>query len=218
MPEMNGWIKISRHIVEMEGYFGEKFNRPMCWIDLLLLAEWQTEKVFFIRGNKVIVKRGQIAISIEDLSKRWKISKTTVQKRLQEFVRSERIIINRSNVVNIITINNYEKYQSEWGSMQNGMQNEGKSGIQNSMQKLKETDLFSNSCSDSTMNNGTQNGTQTGMQNSTESGLPIKNIKNKEIIDMGVKGKNTRFSPLEKPLNFDPFGQTGFAHLWLQYD
>lgn len=195
MPEMNGWIKISRHIVEMEGYFGEKFNRPMCWIDLLLLAEWQTEKVFFIRGNKVIVKRGQIAISIEDLSKRWKISKTTVQKRLQEFVRSERIIINRSNVVNIITINNYEKYQSEWGSMQNGMQNEGKSGIQNSMQKLKETDLFSNSCSDSTMNNGTQNGTQTGMQNSTESGLPIKNIKNKEIIDMGVKGKNTRFSP-----------------------
>ena len=23
---------------------------------------------------------------------------------------------------------------------------------------------------------------------------------------------------LEKPRDFDPFGQTGFAHLWLQYD
>ena len=23
---------------------------------------------------------------------------------------------------------------------------------------------------------------------------------------------------VEKPRDFDPFGQTGFAHLWLQYD
>ena len=23
---------------------------------------------------------------------------------------------------------------------------------------------------------------------------------------------------LEKPRDFDPFGQAGFAHLWLQYD
>ncbi len=23
---------------------------------------------------------------------------------------------------------------------------------------------------------------------------------------------------MEKPRDFDPFGQTGFAHLWLQYD
>ena len=26
------------------------------------------------------------------------------------------------------------------------------------------------------------------------------------------------FRTLEKPRDFDPFGQTGFAHLWLQYD
>lgn len=25
-------------------------------------------------------------------------------------------------------------------------------------------------------------------------------------------------SLVEKPRDFDPFGQTGFAHLWLQYD
>ena len=23
---------------------------------------------------------------------------------------------------------------------------------------------------------------------------------------------------MEKPRDFDPFGQTGFAHFWLQYD
>ena len=33
-------------------------------------------------------------------------------------------------------------------------------------------------------------------------------------------GMNPRHSlmVLEKPRDFDPFGQTGFAHLWLQYD
>ena len=28
----------------------------------------------------------------------------------------------------------------------------------------------------------------------------------------------TWWALLEKPRDFDPFGQTGFAHLWLQYD
>ena len=26
------------------------------------------------------------------------------------------------------------------------------------------------------------------------------------------------YDKVEKPRDFDPFGQTGFAHLWLQYD
>ena len=31
--------------------------------------------------------------------------------------------------------------------------------------------------------------------------------------------RNTAIRPLlEKPRDFDPFGQAGFAHLWLQYD
>ena len=31
-------------------------------------------------------------------------------------------------------------------------------------------------------------------------------------------GKLNREDKMEKPRDFDPFGQTGFAHLWLQYD
>ena len=30
--------------------------------------------------------------------------------------------------------------------------------------------------------------------------------------------KNKKEKQVEKPRDFDPFGQTGFAHLWLQYD
>ena len=156
--------------MEMDGYFGEKFSRPMCWIDLLLLAEWQTEKIFYVRGNKVVVKCGQIAISIEDLSRRWKISKNTVRKRLQEFEINERIIIERSNVVNIITIMNYEKYQGDWGGTQNCIKFDIQNDTQIDTQKSPKNSLFSNGYKDIPQNNDTQ----TDMQND----LPIKNNKN----------------------------------------
>lgn len=164
--------------MEMDGYFGEKFSRPMCWIDLLLLAEWQTEKIFYIRGNKVVVKRGQLAISIEDLSKRWKISKNTVRKRLQEFEKDERIIIERSNVVNIITIVNYEKYQDKWGGTQNGTKIDTQIDMQIDTQKTSGNDLFSSSCRNRSQNDDTQVDTQNDMQIDTQTDLPIKNNKN----------------------------------------
>ena len=31
-------------------------------------------------------------------------------------------------------------------------------------------------------------------------------------------GEAPIFLRVEKPRDFDPFGQTGFAHLWLQYN
>lgn len=105
-----GWIKIYRGITEMHGYFGEKFNRPMCWIDLILLAESEPKDLSY-RGIKVVVERGQTAISVRELSSRWSLSVPTVRKRLKEFVDEERITITSSNVVNIITILNYEQYQ-----------------------------------------------------------------------------------------------------------
>ena len=93
----------------MHGYFGEKFNRPMCWIDLILLAESEPKDLSY-RGIKVVVERGQIAISVRELSSRWSLSIPTVLKRLKEFVEEERITVTRSNVVSIITILDYEQY------------------------------------------------------------------------------------------------------------
>ena len=104
-----GWIKIDRCITDAQGYFGEKFNRPMCWIDLILLA--QTEpKELAIRGIKVSVERGQMATSVRELSSRWSLSAPTVMKRLNELASEGSIIVDKSNVVTIITIVNYESY------------------------------------------------------------------------------------------------------------
>lgn len=105
------WIKINRGITDdMQGYFGEKFNRPMCWIDLILLAEVKPKEIT-IRGIKVVVERGQIAISTRDLGYRWSLSVPTVLKRLKGFVSEGLISVSSSNVLNLITILNYERYQ-----------------------------------------------------------------------------------------------------------
>ena len=108
----SGWIKIDRKIIDMEGYFGEKFTRIQCWLDLLLLAEWKDGNVIYIRGNKVVINRGEIAMPIAELCKRWKYSKLTVRKRLQEFVDSGMIVIKKTRIINTIAIINYDKYQS----------------------------------------------------------------------------------------------------------
>ena len=65
-----------------------------------------------------------------------------------------------------------------------------------------------------------------------EEKLPFQKFKNGEgVLVFYVHGHMFSFfdcndfyvislkcQPVEKPRDFDPFGQTGFAHLWLQYD
>lgn len=111
MSEDTGWIKLSRRLLQSKYYLGEKFTRSMCWIDLLLLAEWRNERSFYHRGIQVVVKRGQIVISLDDLHKRWQLSVNTVRSRLAEMQKDGRIDLETNNVISKITILNYEKYQ-----------------------------------------------------------------------------------------------------------
>ena len=108
---MDGFIKLPRSITEMEGYFGEPFSRVQCWIDLLLLAQWQDNRTFFKRGKKVVLKRGQIAISLKDLADRWSLAINTVRGRLADFVSEGKIDIQKSNLISIISIINYDADQ-----------------------------------------------------------------------------------------------------------
>ena len=109
---LDGWIKINRKITEMKGYFGERFSRVQCWIDLLLLAEWKDGRMFYVRGNKVVVNRGEVGISETELSKRWGMSRNTTRARLQEMVDDGRIEQRKSKTITIIKIVKYETYQA----------------------------------------------------------------------------------------------------------
>lgn len=107
---MTGWIKLYRKLMDNPYYFAEKFCRGMAWIDLLLLANHE-DGIFFKRGIKVEVKRGQLGYDIETLSKRWKWSRGKVERWLFELEKSRQIARQKNNVTTIITITNYEEYQ-----------------------------------------------------------------------------------------------------------
>lgn len=111
MDEITGWIKLSRKILQEQWYLDEKFTKAMCWIDLLLLAEWRKERTFFIRGIEVVVGRGQVAMPLTDISKRWNLAVNTVRARLREMIKDGRVSVKADNVVTRITILNWEKYQ-----------------------------------------------------------------------------------------------------------
>ena len=204
-----GWISLHRDIIEMDGYFGERFNRPMCFIDLLLLAEWREEgRVFFIRGNKVVVGRGQVAISVRELCDRWGIPLTTTKRRLAEMIELGRITIKHSKVINVITIVNYNRYQNDDGlcsesclsensckSIENKgdtKQNRQQSGQQNGQQSGPQS--------------GPQNGPQNGPQSSQQNGLSensCKSIENKG----DTKQNRPQSGPQSGPQNGQQNGQ-----------
>ena len=107
---MSGWIKVYRQMVEDGVYFSEKFTRFQAWLDLLLLAEYKP-RTLYIRGNKIELKRGQLAVSIRTLSNRWQWGVNKVQSFLTDTQNAGKIDIQNNNIVNIITVCKYDIYQ-----------------------------------------------------------------------------------------------------------
>lgn len=108
---MDGWISLYRKIVENPMYFEEPFTKIQAWIDLLIMAEYKSRD-FHIRGNKIIVGRGQIAMSTENLSKRWRWSNCKVVRFLNRLENAQQIRRQKSKLISLISIVNYDIYQT----------------------------------------------------------------------------------------------------------
>lgn len=125
---MEGWIKLHRQILESDLWLDEKFTRGQAWADLLMIA-CHKESSFRKRGIKVCLTRGQIGKSLDELSKRWKWSIGKVKRFLVELENENQISVNNSNVNQIITILNYNKYQGDDNA--NGVANRNANSIAN---------------------------------------------------------------------------------------
>lgn len=109
---MEGWVKIYRQISDNPLWTCEKFTRGQAWIDLILLAN-HTESYFYKRGVKINIKRGQIGWSSVALSDRWKWSRSKVNKFLNDLEKEQQIKQQKTNVTQIITLLNYDKFQQK---------------------------------------------------------------------------------------------------------
>ena len=96
----------------MDGYLGEPFCKPMCFIDLLINATHKPIKIRTSKGE-ILLQRGELSYSIRYLAKRWTVSVRHCRTTLNTFVKEGRISIRIVNGINVINIVNYNLYQGE---------------------------------------------------------------------------------------------------------
>lgn len=110
---MEGWVSIHRQIQEHWIWKNkEPFDKRSAWIDLLMLANHQKEKVEF-DNTIIVVERGQRITSLEKLANRWKWSRHKVSDFLNHLEQDKMLVQVRDNKKTLISIENYDKYQSE---------------------------------------------------------------------------------------------------------
>lgn len=119
----------------------EKFSRGQAWIDLLMLANHKDSYVRK-RGIKIDVLRGQVGWSERQLAERWQWSRGKVRRFLDELENDLQISQQNGpqniNVTSLITIVNYEKYQTI--EPQNGPQTDHKRTTNSTMNKNDKND------------------------------------------------------------------------------
>ena len=108
----NGWARIHRQIEENPLWLSEPFTRGQAWVDLIIFANHK-DSFFYIRGNKVDIKRGQIGWSQITIAKRWKWNRKKVRGFLNMLETGQQITQQKNTLTTVITILNYDKYQSK---------------------------------------------------------------------------------------------------------
>lgn len=104
-----GWIKISRSIAEH--WLWKDAEILKWWLDLLLMAAWKEHKELVGR-QLVSLEKGQLIASLAYLCKRWKRSRPMVESFISNLEQDGMITKAVCNNISIITIVNYECYQT----------------------------------------------------------------------------------------------------------
>lgn len=108
----DGFIKIYRSSVNSKLYMSEPFTKWQAWCDLIILAQY-SDSTMYVRGIRIDTKRGCVYMSSDNLAKRWKWSRGKVLRFLSELETIRQIVQQKSNVINCISVTNYDKYQSD---------------------------------------------------------------------------------------------------------
>lgn len=106
-----GFVLVHRSLLQHALWTSEPFTRGQAWIDLVLLANHSSGQIR-VRGNKMTVRRGQVGWSVKRLADRWQWSRGKVQRFLDELENEQQIEQQKNNITSLITIKNYDHYQS----------------------------------------------------------------------------------------------------------
>ena len=104
-----GWIILHRSIMQHWLWLSDAHFRR--WIDLIFKAQYE-DKVISLGYRKVNLKRGQVLTSLRALAHDWRTNASIVIKFLTMLRCNEMIEFKSFKNYTIITIRNYNKYQS----------------------------------------------------------------------------------------------------------
>ena len=179
----NSWIRLHRKLMDDPLYFAEPFSKMQAWIDLLLLANF-ADRVTFIRGNRVTIKRGQVAYSREWFSGRWRWSRGKIDRFLDMLERENMIGRQKSAVITCISILNYDTYQDN-GSTDRSV-NRSADRSANRSTEIEPNTLIINTYENDFNLDGSADGTTDETTESTTDGTQHNNI----YINTHTKEKN----------------------------
>lgn len=108
---MNNYFLLNRSIFDDELWLSEPFDKSRAWIDMIGNANYE-DGMFFVRGNEVKVKRGELAWSERFMANRWKWSRDKVRGYMAYLSNRGKIIPQKNNIISLIKIINYDKYQT----------------------------------------------------------------------------------------------------------
>lgn len=111
MSKESGYVSLYRSLAHSGLWMAEPFTRGQAWADLILLANYR-DGFIRVRGNRIDVARGQVGYSALKLADRWQWSRGKVNRFLSELENDERIVQQKNKLSTLISIANYDEYQS----------------------------------------------------------------------------------------------------------
>lgn len=113
MAENNGWIKLHRKVSDNFLYpKGREFTKYEAWIDLLLLVNHEDSDVM-IKNEVYKCKRGQSVRTKLTYEKRWNWTPQKVKSFFNMLQKQSMIELSSTTKTTILTICNYDNYQSK---------------------------------------------------------------------------------------------------------
>ena len=112
MGNKGTYIYLDRGILDHWMYQDKPFNRSMAWIDLLLIANHKTHTTMW-KGKKTTFKRGDVNLSITELSKRWGWSRGKTRRFILSLEIDGMANIKRTSDGTVLTLVKYDDFQNK---------------------------------------------------------------------------------------------------------
>ena len=108
----DGWVKLSRGVLDNWTWDDRPFAFGQAWIDLILQANWKDTRRAY-KGEIITQKRGEIITTKRALAERWGWSTKKVTRFLALLEADQMVSLKGNKKGTTITVEKYREYQDQ---------------------------------------------------------------------------------------------------------